>query len=457
MKSPLSYLVAARQSEISELERIRDACALVQSLCRLIHQLQCERGLSNLFLASAGARCAARLAGQMRAVDADIALVNARLGQQDAGLRGGHGARLFNSIAYLLQGLAALPRLRERIAGAAISTEESTAAFARLIAACLAVVFEAADSACDPDISRLLVAMFHFMQGKEFAGQERATGAAAFGSGASDAARQHHWLHLIESQEGCFQVFSEFAPPWLARLQAEQSVNCSATAAIERLRRIACTARADDALDAAMGERWFSACTQRLDAMHAMEQRLADELARLCERKLEIAHGVMAEQQAMLLAEERSDIAIAAAGAEGPERADSMGFFTSAACAPGAVPPGVPGLGPQLERSVLGLVQEQARQLHAMQAEIDKARNALQERKAIERAKGVLMQLRQLSEGDAHKLMRQAAMNQNRRMLDVAQAVLSMSELMPGAPAASHAPKSGARAGGGPGGAPALG
>ena len=59
------------------------------------------------------------------------------------------------------------------------------------------------------------------------------------------------------------------------------------------------------------------------------------------------------------------------------------------------------------------------------------ARTALQERKAIERAKGVLMNLRHMSESEAHKLLRQTAMNQNRRMLDVAQAVLSTAQLLP--------------------------
>jgi hypothetical protein len=44
------------------------------------------------------------------------------------------------------------------------------------------------------------------------------------------------------------------------------------------------------------------------------------------------------------------------------------------------------------------------------------------------------MARRQLSEGEAHKLLRQTAMNQNRRLAEVAQAVLSMADLLPPAP-----------------------
>ena len=425
MKSPLRYLVAARQSEMAELAQLRDACALVQHVSRLVHQLQKERGLSNLYLASAAAQGAGALSDQAQAVNGSVATVRAALEAQSLNLSGGHGARLFSAIAYLLQGLDALPALRERVHAQALPVDQSTAAFVRLIAACLAVVFEAADSACDPDISRLLVAMFHFMQGKEIAGQERAAGAAAFGSGLSDVARQHHWLHLIELQDGCFQVFAEFAPASPEMRGWEDVEQNPAMAVIERLRRVACTAREGERLDAALGERWFAACTQRLDGMHRVEGHLADELVQLCERKLAIACSVLASQQVLLREEEAEAGSVHSTAVQAQ---DSMGFFIADVPGRSSVPP---AYGPQLERSILGLVQEQSQRLQTMQAEIDLARTALQERKAIERAKGVLMNLRHMSESEAHKLLRQTAMNQNRRMLDVAQAVLSTAQLLP--------------------------
>ena len=439
MKSPLRYLVAARQSEMAELAQLRDACALVQHVSRLVHQLQKERGLSNLYLASAAAQGAGALSDQAQAVNGSVATVRAALEAQSLNLSGGHGARLFSAIAYLLQGLDALPALRERVHAQALPVDQSTAAFVRLISACLAVVFEAADSACDPDISRLLVAMFHFMQGKEIAGQERAAGAAAFGSGLSDVARQHHWLHLIELQDGCFQVFAEFAPATPEMRGWEDVEQNPAMAVIERLRRVACTAREGERLDAALGERWFAACTQRLDAMHRVEGHLADELVQLCERKLAIACSVLASQQVLLREEEEKEkenekeegekeAEAGSVHSTAVQAQDSMGFFIADVPGRSSVPP---AYGPQLERSILGLVQEQSQRLQTMQAEIDLARTALQERKAIERAKGVLMNLRHMSESEAHKLLRQTAMNQNRRMLDVAQAVLSTAQLLP--------------------------
>ncbi|QNN56851.1 nitrate- and nitrite sensing domain-containing protein [Diaphorobacter ruginosibacter] len=421
MKSPLCYLVAARQSEIAELEQLRSACSLVTCVSELIHELQKERGLSNLWLASGGQQGAPALAAQMRAVDDAIGMVRLALDAQELPVQPArHAALLYNAIACLLQGLASLPALRSGIGSLALTLQESTAAFVRLIAACLALVFEAADSACDPDVSRLLVALFHFMQGKELAGQERATGAAAFASGVNDEQRRRHWLHLIDSQEQCFQVFTEFAPAamhelWLGR--CEQGPDMSA---IERLRRVACTAQADDGLDAGLGERWFAACSLRLDAMHEVEVLMARELALLCAGRLELAQtALQALQDREHATEETEGLAFFAVDAP-----DSLPRTTAAyaSCA---------AFGPQLERSIRSLVQEQSQRLLAMQAEIDRARTALVERKTIERAKGMLMHLRQISESDAHKLLRQTAMNQNRRLLDVAQAVLSTVELLP--------------------------
>ena len=415
MKSTLRYLVAARQSEMAELEQIHNACSLVTCVSALIHQLQKERGLTNLMLASRGMQGAPALAEQVLAVDEAIAVVRKELlAKEDLSLPGRHAARLYNAIAYLLQGLEALPALRESAQTLAPSLQESTAAFARLVSGCMALVFEAADSACDPDISRLLVAMFHFMQGKELAGLERATGAAVFASGLHDTQRQRHWLHLIDSQEQCFLVFADFAPPAIYDQWLIDSERCPDIATIERLRRVACTAQAEDELEPSFGERWFAACTLRLDAMHVVEGLLAKELAQLCAAKLDVAQAVL---QGLLKQQEA-----------GVTTSVGMDFFTAPVPAHLQMPA---SYGPRLERSVLGLVQEQSQRLQSMQAEIDKTRVALNERKTIERAKGVLMNLRQLTESEAHKLMRQTAMNQNRRMLEVAEAMLSTADLLP--------------------------
>jgi response regulator NasT len=62
--------------------------------------------------------------------------------------------------------------------------------------------------------------------------------------------------------------------------------------------------------------------------------------------------------------------------------------------------------------------------------ELDRARQALDERKVIERAKGILMQRQGMSEEAAYALLRKAAMNENRRLGEVAQSIVTAAGLL---------------------------
>jgi AmiR/NasT family two-component response regulator len=80
-------------------------------------------------------------------------------------------------------------------------------------------------------------------------------------------------------------------------------------------------------------------------------------------------------------------------------------------------------------RSLLELLQFQAQRLQQMSEELNAAKTALDERKLIERAKLLLMKHRSLSEEQAHRLLRQMAMNQSRRLAEIARSVLEMADV----------------------------
>lgn len=58
-----------------------------------------------------------------------------------------------------------------------------------------------------------------------------------------------------------------------------------------------------------------------------------------------------------------------------------------------------------------------------MAQELEDARSELENRKVVERAKGILMRLRGISEAEAYVLLRKTAMNQNRKVSDIAQSL----------------------------------
>ncbi len=421
MKSGLSFLVVARRCEIEELDQLAHTGELVGVIGRLVHALQKERGISNVFLGSGGTRFAQQRERQIAeclTVEREVRASFDRLETEVR--RAGNGARLFSRVAWVLPGLDALPDLRRRIGALALTPTQATAAFVKLLAGLLAVVFEAADGATDPDISRMLVAMFNFMQGKEFAGQERAFGSAAFASGEIDAQRQQQWLHLIESQERCFQVFRDFSDQAVTTLWQQCQPGASMSER-ERLRRIGCMGPSGTALDAELSQPWFDSCSQCIDAMKIVEDRLAANLRERCAEKTTQARRELESYRTLLDALDRQK--------DRHGEADPAVFFEDTSVDDMPSP-----YGRQLQRSILDMVQQQSRRLQAMADELDTVRAALNERKLVERAKGLLMAHRKLSEEEAHKMLRQTAMNQNRRLVDVAESVLAMAEYLPDRP-----------------------
>jgi two-component system, response regulator / RNA-binding antiterminator len=80
-------------------------------------------------------------------------------------------------------------------------------------------------------------------------------------------------------------------------------------------------------------------------------------------------------------------------------------------------------------KSILDLTISRFNAFARLQGELDRARSALEERKVIDRAKGILMQAKNLTEEQAYALLRRTAMNENKKIAEVAQSVITAAEL----------------------------
>jgi response regulator NasT len=70
------------------------------------------------------------------------------------------------------------------------------------------------------------------------------------------------------------------------------------------------------------------------------------------------------------------------------------------------------------------------KEFQALQKELQDTRSKLAERKIIEKAKGLIMTRKGLDEESAYQLMRKSAMSQNKRLIDVAQMLVSVEDLL---------------------------
>lgn len=90
----------------------------------------------------------------------------------------------------------------------------------------------------------------------------------------------------------------------------------------------------------------------------------------------------------------------------------------------------VDGLKKERIRSVLETAMLRFRAFERLKGELEQARSELVARKVVERAKGILMRSRGLSENDAYTLLRKTAMDQGRRISEVADSLVVAAGLL---------------------------
>lgn len=90
----------------------------------------------------------------------------------------------------------------------------------------------------------------------------------------------------------------------------------------------------------------------------------------------------------------------------------------------------VDGLAGSRIKPVLDAAIARFNMVSQMRSELEQVKSALAERKTIDRAKGLLMQARGVSEDEAYTLLRKTAMDQGKKVVDVATALVTAAELL---------------------------
>ncbi len=90
----------------------------------------------------------------------------------------------------------------------------------------------------------------------------------------------------------------------------------------------------------------------------------------------------------------------------------------------------VDGLKKERIKPILDMAVSRFNAFSRLQRELAEARSALEERKVIERAKGILMRMRGMSEEQAYALLRQTAMNEKKKLADIAQSVVTAAGML---------------------------
>jgi two-component system, response regulator / RNA-binding antiterminator len=90
----------------------------------------------------------------------------------------------------------------------------------------------------------------------------------------------------------------------------------------------------------------------------------------------------------------------------------------------------VAGLAPERIRPIMDVAMARFEHEQSLRQELQSAKSELQDRKTIDRAKGLLMQRQGLTEQEAYEKLRKTAMDKGLKLSDVAQRMLDVADLL---------------------------
>ncbi len=276
----IGYNIAASLNERSEMARLGQFADGVANISNLVHHMQRERGASAVFVGSKGAQLAAELPQQRALTDEQrrnfTALV-ARLQTLSA------DAEYQAAINAARQAVAALDERRRQIDSFSITAFASNDYFTSSIARLLAVGAEIGKASTRADLMTAISSYVSFMQGKERAGQERATGAAGISTGKFDMAGYIRVLQLAAAQSTYFSMFEAVATAkereFFSQTKAE-----AVFGKVDEMRKAIASGGLTGEMGGLDGQAWFHATTARIDSLKKVEDRIAEGLSALVAR-----------------------------------------------------------------------------------------------------------------------------------------------------------------------------
>ncbi len=159
-----------------------------------------------------------------------------------------------------------------------------------------------------------------------------------------------------------------------------------------------------------------------IDVMHGLARRIADLNPDIIVIDLENPNRDMLESMFQLSRAVKRPIAMFV------DKSDEASI--EAAVEAGVSAYIVDGLKQERVRPILKMAISRFNAFSRLSRELEETRGELENRKAIDRAKGLLMRSRGLSEEEAYALLRRTAMNQNRKIVEIAQSLITAASLL---------------------------
>ncbi len=250
--------------------QLTELIVLSQSLSKLIHETQKERGVSAGYLGSHGKKFAEMLPKQRALTDERIKEYMQVLKNIDFAK---YSPEFKQEIEKLNQYLKMLPEIRNKVDNFKISLKDEVKWYSQMNANILKIIGYAARFAPNDKISMDLAAYTSFLKAKERAGIERAVLSATFGADKFAPGMYTKLIRLISEQNAYIDDFLTFANERMKKLYYK-TIKEPEFAEVQRMRDIAISHHKTGGFNIDP-EYWFKTITKKINALKRIDDSIA--------------------------------------------------------------------------------------------------------------------------------------------------------------------------------------
>ncbi|MFQ5428538.1 MAG: nitrate- and nitrite sensing domain-containing protein, partial [Thermodesulfobacteriota bacterium] len=257
-----------------EMSQTRELMALILDLNKVADSLQIERGLTLAYMTGQEGDVMARLRRQRLQTDKALKRVHPALKRV---LSGNFHTETSKKVSIVNIRLTALNKIRSSLASARASHDEIFSFYSDTINAIFDVVVTVGEHSTDVSITNKINTYVSFIHYKEYAGQERAMGAAGIIKGSFDNEAYSRFRGLIESQAILFEFFLHTADTEALKI-FKDTMERSVLDKVEHMRQVIISDGPGGALNGMKGMDWFDLTSKRIRLLQEVGDSLNNRL-----------------------------------------------------------------------------------------------------------------------------------------------------------------------------------
>ncbi len=263
-----------------KIEKVKQLVELSESLSRLVHETQKERGASAGYTGSHGKKFVKKLPAQRKLTDQRLREYRQTLKKIDFDE---FPPDLKKRVDALDADLERLPAMRERISALKLPLKEVVAYFTNMNAKMLDIIATSSKLSPEERTTKDLVAYTSFLKSKERAGVERAVLSGTFAADAFSPGMYRKLIVLIAEQNAYLDDFLSFAPDPMVTYY-KKAIQDESFDLVRKMREIAISHQEGNFdIDAVY---WFDTITKKINIL----KKIDDEIAAQINRDLDSFH-----------------------------------------------------------------------------------------------------------------------------------------------------------------------